>query len=89
MARNYKLEYLHYQGTPEQIKRRASRNKARREMIKLGKAKKGDKKDVDHINSNPLKDEISNLRVRTIRQNRSYPRTKTAREKRLRKNQQV
>lgn len=81
MARNYASEYKNYQGTPEQIARRSSRNKARRQLMKEGKVKKGDGKDVDHKNSNPLKNSRSNLRVQTKSQNRSFPRTKTAREK--------
>ncbi len=81
MARNFALEYKNYQGTPEQIKRRSSRNKARRLMIKEGKAKVGDGRDIDHKNSNPLFNKRSNLRVQTKHANRSYPRTKTAREK--------
>jgi hypothetical protein len=48
MARNYRREYDEYQGKPEQIKNRAKRNAARAEMIKEGRAKKGDGKDVDH-----------------------------------------
>lgn len=81
MARNYASEYKNYQGTPEQIARRSSRNKARRQLMKEGKVKKGDGKDVDHKNSDPLKNTRSNLRVQTKSQNRSFPRTKTAREK--------
>ena len=42
MARNFRKEYDNYQGTPAQKKRRAQRNKARRLMIRKGKAKKGD-----------------------------------------------
>lgn len=49
MARNYAKEYAQYQSTPEQKKNRAQRNKARRLMIREGKAAKGDGKDVDHI----------------------------------------
>lgn len=79
--RNYRLEYDHYAGTPEQIARRSSRNKARRLLMKEGKVKKGDGRDVDHKNSDPLKNTRSNLRVQTKSQNRSFPRTKTAREK--------
>ena len=40
MARDYKAEYAKYQGTAEQKKRRAMRNKARRYAIKLGKLEK-------------------------------------------------
>lgn len=51
--RNYKKEYRDYQGTPEQKKRRAERNKDRRAAIrKYGKeALKG--KEVDHLGSDP------------------------------------
>lgn len=49
MARNYRAEYDKYQGKPEQIKNRAMRNAARAKMIKAGKAKKGDGKDVAHV----------------------------------------
>ena len=79
--RNYKLEYENYQGTPEQIKRRASRNAARAEMVKAGKAHKGDGLDVGHKTGNPLKNGVSNLKMQTKHDNRSYPRTKTAGKK--------
>ena len=49
--RDYKKEYEDYQGTPEQKKRRAQRNAARRKAIEAGRAKKGDGKEVDHINA--------------------------------------
>ena len=49
MPRNYKREYETYQGKPEQIKNRAMRNAARSKMVKAGKAKKGDGKDVGHV----------------------------------------
>jgi len=78
MARNYRLEYDRYQGKPEQIKRRDSRNKARAMMVKAGKAHKGDGMDVEHKNGNPLVDKMSNFKLGTKRDNRSYARTKTA-----------
>lgn len=46
--RPYKKEYEQYQGTEEQKKNRAQRNKARREAIREGKASKGDGTDVHH-----------------------------------------
>ena len=49
MARDYRKEYDRYQGKPEQIKNRAMRNTARAKMMKAGKAKKGDGKDVAHV----------------------------------------
>jgi hypothetical protein len=73
-ARNYKKEYANYQGKPEQIKNRASRNKARRIMEKAGKVHKGDGKDVDHKNSNPRRNGKKNLRVQSKSNNRSFSR---------------
>lgn len=45
-------EYDAYQGTPEQIKRRSQRNKARRDAEKRGAVSKGDGKEVDHVAMN-------------------------------------
>lgn len=70
-----------YNAKPEQLKRRAARNKARAAMIKAGKARKGDGKDVEHIDGNPLNGKKSNFRMGTKHHNRSYPRTKTAGKK--------
>lgn len=81
MARNYKKEYANYQGKPEQIARRSARNKARRELEKKGLVKKGDGKDVNHRNGNPLDNRRGNLQVQSKSANRSYPRDKRARKK--------
>jgi hypothetical protein len=70
-----------YNAKPEQKKRRASRNKARREMIKAGKARKGDGKDVGHRNGNPLDDRMNNYVMQSKRSNRSFPRTNNAGKK--------
>lgn len=70
-----------YNSKPEQKKRRAARNAARRAMIKAGKARKGDGKDVGHKNGNPLDNRKGNLRMESKRQNRSYPRTRSARKR--------
>lgn len=70
-----------YGAKPEQKKRRALRNAARRKMIKAGKARKGDGKDIAHKNGNPHDNKMSNLAVQTKKQNRSYPRTKGAHKK--------
>ena len=64
MARNYAQEYANYHSRPEQIKRRSSRNKARRLAIKAGKAKVGDGKDIHHKDGNPLNNKNGNLRQR-------------------------
>ncbi len=83
MARNYKKEYENYQGKPEQIRKRSMRNKARRKMMKEGKVRKGDGKDVDH--KKPLSkggsNSTSNLRVQSDNENRSFPRDRNARMK--------
>lgn len=81
MARNYRKEYDNYQGKPSQIKRRSSRNKARRKMEKAGKASKGDGKDVAHKDNNPKNNSRSNLKTQSKSKNRSFKRTKTARRK--------
>jgi|JI10StandDraft_1071094.scaffolds.fasta_scaffold2202207_2 hypothetical protein len=46
--RDYKKEYNNYQGKPEQLKNRATRNNARRQALKAGRVSKGDSKDIDH-----------------------------------------
>jgi len=78
--RNYRLEYARYQGRPEQKKRRALRNKARRILMEAGLVRKGDGKDVDH--KKPLvkggSGGQSNLRVRSRRRNRSFRRDQHA-----------
>jgi len=71
MARYYRHEYDSYQGTPEQIKHRAARVKARRYMEKNGKAHKGDGRDVDHQDGNPMNDDPSNLKMRGRSENRA------------------
>ena len=68
--RNYRREYDDYHGKPEQIKRRAARNKARSHMESKGLVRKGDGKEVDHKNHNPLDNSEANIRVRSKRANR-------------------
>jgi hypothetical protein len=70
-ARDYKKEYRTYHGTKEQLRRRSSRNKARRRMEKDGLVRKGDGKDVDHKDSNPLNNSRSNLRAMSASRNRA------------------
>lgn len=72
-TRNYKAEYNNYHAQPEQVKKRAQRVKARRMLEKEGAVTKGDNKDVDH--KKPLRSggstTRSNLRVRSVKANRS------------------
>jgi hypothetical protein len=77
MARNYRSEYDNYQSRPEQKKNRASRNAARAAMVKAGKAKKGDGKDVAHRNGDPRDNRSSNLVAQPKSKNRSFPRKRT------------
>ena len=59
-----------YNSKPEQKKRRAERNAARREMERKGRVRKGDGKDVDHKNHNTGQ-KGSNLRVMSKSANRA------------------
>lgn len=65
-----------YNSKPSQIKRRMARNRARAAMIRAGKARKGDGKDVGHANGNPHDNKKSNLRMETKKANRSFRRTR-------------
>ena len=76
--RNYQREYEiepKYRRTA-----RAHRNLARRKMMRKGKVKKGDGKDVHHVGGNALK-KHSKLKVVSASKNRSYARTKNAGKK--------
>lgn len=68
--RNYRREYDTYQGTPAQKKARASRNAARREEVKAGRVRKGDGKEVDHKDGNPLNNAPSNRQILSRTANR-------------------
>ena len=69
--RNYAEEYRKFHGKPEQIKRRAQRNSSRAAMVKAGRVRKGDGKDVDHKNHNTADQSKSNLRVISKSRNRA------------------
>ena len=71
MARNYKEEYKDFHSQPNQKKRRAGRNAARRKMTAAGKVKKGDGKDVHHKDGNSLNNKKKNLRVESRSKNRA------------------
>jgi len=71
MARNYKREYKKFHSKPEEKKRRAGRNAARRKMASSGVVSKGDKKDVHHKDGNARNNRRSNLRVEPRSKNRA------------------
>ena len=73
--RNYKKEYENYHSKPEQKKRRAGRNKARRDVVKSVKdSKQLVGKDVHHKDNNPMNNDKSNLSIVTQKYNRTEPR---------------
>lgn len=45
--RNYAKE-TQYESSPEQVRRRVARNRARRKALKQGRVHKGDGKELDH-----------------------------------------
>ena len=67
--RNYRKEYDNYHSKPEQKKRRAQRNTARKAAERKGMVKKGDGKDVHH----PTRDTASKkVRVVSKSSNRAH-----------------
>ncbi len=63
--RNFREEYDSFHSTPEQKKRRAQRNAARRKALAAGKVKKGDGKEVDHIAA-PRNGSLDGIKTRVI-----------------------
>lgn len=66
-----------YNARPEQVNKREMRNQARAELMKDGKVKKGDGKDVDHkkmLDGNGTNSK-SNLRVVDQTTNRGWRKT--------------
>ena len=61
MTRNYKQEYARYQGTPEQKRRRAQRNKVRRRALASGRVTKGSGFDIHHRDGNPMNSDPTNF----------------------------
>jgi len=66
-TRNYRKEYSEYHSKPEQVKRRAGRNSARRKVLKGRKSTK----DVHHVDGNPKNNSRKNLRLISKSMNRS------------------
>lgn len=63
-----------YNAKPDQLKKRAERNAARRELIKDGVVKKGDGKDINHkkMLDNGGTNARSNLEVTSQKENRGW-----------------
>ena len=78
-VRNYQQENK-YKKKPEQIKKRSSRNAARRKMKQLGRECPPGKH-VDHKDGNANNNNPSNLHCVSASKNSSYPRTKKAGKK--------
>ncbi len=75
--RDYKREYSYdCQSSKKAIENRGKRNNARRRMIKKGRVRKGDKKEVDHKKelSKGGSNRDSNLQVLPASKNRSFKR---------------
>jgi hypothetical protein len=65
--RDYAKEYREYHATEEQKKRRAERNRANREARREGRIRKGDGREVHHVNA-PRKGSLSRSSTRVVPQ---------------------
>ena len=76
MARDYKKEAA-YEARAEQVRNRVARNAARRKLMREGKVKKGDGKDVAHVVAlDKGGTNKQGLRVESKSTNRSFRRDK-------------
>lgn len=62
--RNYPKETA-YEDSPAQIKRRESRNRARRKAMRAGRVHKGDGKELDHVGYH-RKGTLANVPTRVV-----------------------
>lgn len=74
-----------FNSTPEQKKRRAERNKARRKLEREGKVRKGDGKDIDHKNHNTKDMSSKNLAIMDKGKNRAMNQNDPRMKKRKKK----
>lgn len=63
-------EYSKFQSSAKAKAERSARNNARRAALRKGVVHKGDGKDIDHKDSNPLHNSPSNLMVMSKHKNR-------------------
>ncbi len=63
--RNYQDEYDAYHAKPEQKKRRAERNRARRKALREGRVHKGDRMELDHVGSH-RRGSLANVPTRVV-----------------------
>lgn len=76
--RDYRAEYDNYHSSKKAKRQRNLNNKARRKMIREGRARIGDGKDVAHKNNNVRDSSLGNLAVQSKSKNRSFKRNKRA-----------
>ena len=74
--RNYKKE-AKFDAKPEEKKKRVNRNLARRRALRAGRVRKGDGKDVHHVDGNAL-NKNGRTKVVSASTNRSFKRNKKA-----------
>lgn len=70
-SKNWWENYKKYQWGKSEIKKRSSRNKARRGAIKSWRIWKNSKKEIDHKDWNPMNNGKKNLRVISRKTNRT------------------
>lgn len=74
MPRNYKKE-AKYEDTPQQVKNRMARNRARAKLMREGKVHKGDGMDVAHVKAfDKGGSNKQGVRVESAASNRSFKR---------------
>lgn len=80
-----KHEYSRFQSSKKAKRDRAARNRIRRQAEREGRVRKGDGKELDHIDSNPRNNSKSNIRVVSRKTNRSKKENSRKRGSRRRK----
>ena len=57
------------------------RNKVRRQALKDGRVRKGDRLDIHHVDGNPENSSPGNLVIQDRSKNRSFPRNRYSKKK--------